>query len=127
MFHANMLRKYYERSEPVTEVGLLCCGSLQLLYSQVSDAESDAGVISQDEKDLLFPVSSVQTFRDAAVSPSLTDEQHQSVRSLVSEYSEIFTGVPGKTKLVGCAIDLIEDKPFRVKPYPVYLMQFKKQ
>ena len=46
-------------------------------------------------------------------------EQHRSVRSLVSEFPEIFTDVSGKTKLVEFAINLIEDKPFRMKPYPV--------
>ena len=117
MFHANMLRKYYDRAEPVTEVGLLCCGSLQLLYSLTSDA--DAGDFAKDEKDLLFPVSSHETFNDVAVSSSLTDEQQESVRSLVSKFSEVFTDVPGKTSLVECSIDLTEDKPFRVKPYPV--------
>ena len=118
-YHANLLRKYYERrQQPSSEPGLLCYGSLQLLFSQTSDADDSTVGLSSDDA-AWFPTKSNENHKDVILSSKLTPSQQDQARSLILTFSEIFTDIPGKTNLTECAIDLIDDVPFRVKPYPV--------
>ena len=114
-FHANMSQKYHERE--TTSM----CSSIN-----TQDVEADQPDKIEDTNDdflrdelLHCPLEPKETWQDVTVSPSLTRGQQRQTCDLLSEYQDVLTDLPGKTNLVECGIDLTDDMPFRIKPYPV--------
>ena len=115
IFHANMLKKYVERI-PIT-VGSVCClGNQQL--------EVVKSGIKFDDKHLknyisFCPLEAKETYKDVLIHEDHSSHQQTQMQELVEEYNDVFTDLPGGTDLVECSINLVDDTPFRVNPYPV--------
>ena len=118
-FHANMLKKYNERSTPVTTGAMVVChGSLQV---ELAQAVEEVSVSPEDEDiDIMsYPMERTQTWRDVKLSPDLTEQQKQEAIKVISSFDDVLTDLPGRTSLGECDIEIIDNEAFRLKSYPV--------
>lgn len=116
-YHANLLKKYFTRPEAekdeVASVGVVLNGAGSCVVG-------DMQVV--DEKGLnivLPPGQSSETCKDVNVNEHLSESQTNDVASLLSEFKDVWTDIPGKTNLINYALPLISDEPIRSKPYPL--------
>lgn len=94
LFHANMLKKYYSRQD-------------------VSCVDVMAAVVEEEEEKpepLNLPgLYRKETWRQVHICGNLTDEQQNEVRTLLEEYDEIWSDVPGRTCMLEHKITLIQE------------------
>ena len=109
IFHANLLKLYTPRDDDdVAAAGIAVL--------EVSDND---GVVD-DESLLNLPnTEQKETYRDVNVCPELTEEQKREVWDLLEEFQDIFSDIPGRTKLAEHKVELTTSKPIHVKPYPM--------
>jgi len=76
----------------------------------------------EDDKELLplYTVKQKENVNDVPVviNPDLSPEQQNEVRSLLREYTEIFSDVPKVTNLIEHKVELTQREPVRCKAYP---------
>ena len=106
VYHANLLKKYFERDEP-EEVSAVA------VEVQTSETEVGADFL---EIGGYAPKESIQ---DVTAGSNLTDEQRAEFMHLAHQFSSLFTEAPGTTNLVQHHIKLRSDEPVRSKSYPV--------
>ena len=110
IYHVNMLKGYVER-EIVAE-------SEDPVYAGFASAIID--VEMEDNLELEpYMESAHETHADAHIDASLTDQQQREVVKLITEFSDIFSDLPGYTHLLTHDLVLETEQPFRLKPYPV--------
>lgn len=74
----------------------------------------------EDILDIVEPIAkSEATYKDVEIFPSLSHEQKMKVEKLLKDFSQIFSDVPGKSKTVMHHIKLVNDCPFKIKPYVI--------
>lgn len=82
---------------------------------KVSDNDDQDDIL-----DIVEPVTkSNSSYKHVKISPSLTTEQRKRVDGLLKEYSQIFSNVSGQSKSVKHHIKVINDCPFKIKPYVI--------
>ena len=81
MFHANMLKKYFERNQEVSEEQTDL--SVQQLSAVILENEDEIG----GEIDLCTTLQK-ETFRDVEISSDLPESQIQEVVDLLEEFQE---------------------------------------
>ena len=106
LFHANLLKKYWEREDSTANV--------ESVGAAILEPEEDDGVAPVE----ILPETE-ENYTDVYINPELSDEQIQDVKELLREYHEIFTNVPKVTKLGEHQITLTTDEPIRGKAYPL--------
>ena len=118
-FHANMLKKYHERTPPVTAGAVVVCqGSLQVEVAR--SAEEVPVSMEEDDSDVMsYPMERTQTWRDVQLAPTLSDLQKKEAEELLRTFDDVLTDLPGKTRLEECDIELVDNENFRIKSYPV--------
>ena len=123
VYHANMLKKYYERqnecSDEIQEVS-----AVELPMEQSSEINELCAVVIEveDEMDVdmdLYSVSQKATYHDVHICDQLNEEQKQDIQQLLIEFEDIFTDIPGRTTLTEHSILLTTDAPIHCKPYPL--------
>ena len=90
MFHANMLKKYFERNQEVSEEQTDL--SVQQLSAVILENEDKIG----GEIDLCTTLQK-ETFRDVEISSDLSESQRQEVVDILEEFQDVFTDVPALT------------------------------
>lgn len=124
VYHANLLKKYFERDEATTE-GVVAVVKAddhfkedmhyEIEESEVKDAEDD------DNVDFLeiggYAVK--ESVADVTTGSNLTEEQFSEFMDLANQFSSLFTEAPGTTDLAQHHIKLTSDEPVRSRPYPV--------
>ena len=80
--------------------------------------ETNSTAVVKDDLMLLYNVVQKESDSDVAINPELSAEQINEVKSLLKEYSDIFTDVPKITHLAKHRVDLTQKKPVRSKIYP---------
>ena len=100
-----MLKKYNERTEDQV-------AAAALLFDDDDDDTQGIGIESLEPK-------KVETYRDVHMDPKLSDEQKQELINLIAKYQDIFSSVPGCTKLIQHNIKLTDMTPIRSKSYPI--------
>lgn len=120
-YHINMLKKYYERGngqgkEESVEEAENSAARVAYISAVIPDGE----IGSKEDKEVLELYNCVQkeTFKDVDINPNLSTKQKNELLSLLEEYSEIFSDVPGKTDLVRHEIQVTSTEPIRSKAYP---------
>jgi hypothetical protein len=73
----------------------------------------------QDDSLKLLTSQQTETYKDVDVNQSLAPEIQQKVWQLLQEYQDIFTDVPGQSRLGEHRIELTTNEPVRSKAYPV--------
>jgi len=106
VFHANLLKKYFERDEPA-EVSAVAI-----------EAESEETEVEADFLEIGGYVPK-ESICDVTIGANLRDGQRDEFMGLAHQFSSLFTEVPGTTNLVQHHIKLTSEEPVRSKPYPV--------
>ena len=120
VYHANLLKKYFEREDSVP-VGAVAV-EVNADISNSGHAESEAEEVDPvDGVDFLEIGGYVakESIKDVATGDNLTDEQRAEFIDLASQFQSLFTEAPGTTSLAQHHIKLTSDQPVRSRPYPV--------
>lgn len=115
-YHANMLKKYVERCEPVVDCVMSVVDSEQI---------DDSDVECSQETDFL-EVQSRETHVDVDVNPELSREEKQKMKELLYRYSDVLSDVPGHTHVLEHEIRTTTDRPVRVSPRQIDLRVLNK-
>ena len=133
-YHVNLLRKYFTRDETVTESTQLTddptanvCFSNQLYSASdenIFNTVSICSAIVTEEEGLeigcqVETVSVKEQTQQVTIGDSLSPVQREEVLSLITEFSDVITPLPGHTQTVEHVIRLKSDEIIRVKPYPL--------
>ena len=116
-YHANMLKKYYAReNEAKTENE-----KEDLKISSSAEMLGDEGVSSTDEDSLLElgTYKQKEDVSDVKLGTELGDSQSQQLQALMENYADVFSDVSGRTSKTEHRINLIDEEPVRLKPYPL--------
>ena len=71
-------------------------------------------------KDCTFPSTQrTETYKDVSISNELTPEQIREAESLVEQYQDVRTSLPGRTDVIRHNIKLLTTEPVRSKGYPI--------
>ncbi|GFU48088.1 retrovirus-related Pol polyprotein from transposon 412 [Trichonephila clavipes] len=109
IYHINMLKPYYKRSEHVNVI--------------INDETKNSLADQELEIPYLENNSLVYDFEDvieaSELNKHLHDKQMDRLRELLSKYSKCFSNNPGLTNLVEHEIQLVSDQPVRTKPYRI--------
>ena len=110
-FHANMLKKYFER-ERESEIKQSCVSSI---------IEYDEDCLNHEEmvKELETREFTESTEEDFDINPSLSQDQTAELKNLLNEYSSVFKRKPGLAAVEDHKIILTTNKPIASKAYPV--------
>lgn len=120
-YHANLLKLYIDRGlQPHSQA--MNDGDDYTLLDAAGTAIiecTDGGDESHEDLLELDYVSAGESVHDIVFGDNLQEHQLSSARLLVSEYSDVFTDVPGSTHIVHHHISLTSDQPVRSRPYTV--------
>ena len=120
VYHANLLKKYFEREETTVE-GAVAVGAGATSIDDAVDCEAKVDEAEEEEVDFLELGGYVakESIEDVATGPNVTDDQRTEFTDLARQFTNLFTEAPGTTDLVQHHIKLTPDEPVRSKPYPV--------
>ena len=81
----------------------------------------DAETPSIDEDSLLElgTCKQKEDVGDVKLGTELGDSQSRQLQALMENYADVFSDVPGKTSKIEHRINLIDEEPVRLKPYPL--------
>jgi len=117
-FHANLLKRYVDRSEINAISSVRDDEDLAIVSTSVIDSESD----QLDEQSQLheIPFTSPDENPDQVdVNPELTEAQISQVNELIHSFPDVFSDRPGCTDLLEHDIKLSTETPIRMRPYPI--------
>ena len=120
VYHANLLKKYFEREETTAE-GAVAGGVGASCVDDAVDCATKADEAEGENVDFLELGGYVakESIEDVETGPNLTDEQRNEFMDLAKQFRNLFTEAPGATDLVQHHIILISDESVRSRPYPV--------
>ena len=111
-YHANMLKQYVERQNVATH----CLLSAEATASVNEDDDTEE--FSLD--DCAFPTAKQpESYNDVSISDTLTSEQRSEVETLIEQYPEVLSSLPGRTDQIQHDIKLLTSEPIRSKGYPI--------
>ena len=116
-YHANMLKKYYAREDEVkTEIE-----KEDLKMSAGAEMLMDEEMPSIDEDSLLElgTYKQKEDVSDVKLGTELGDSQSRQLQALMENYADVFSDVPGRTSKIEHRINLVDEEPVRLKPYPL--------
>ena len=116
-YHANMLRKYWDRE--VTGSSSEQVGVLECAVAAFIDEEEDTGELQRKGLSIeTLNLRQSETFRDVHMGEELDDQQKQEMLSVLKEFEDVLSDVPGRTSAYVYDIKLTSSTPVRRKPYP---------
>ena len=125
-YHVNMLQEYIARPPCLDINEDQCVHDSTIPMANVSivnecevnenESENDLGTLSQI---VLPPLEATKSVDDVNINPNLEPNQVADVKSILHDFKDIFTDLPGCTNLVEHEIELLDDKPVKLKPYPL--------
>ena len=65
------------------------------------------------------PLTKEETYVDVALDVTLTSDQRKELESVLQEYASVLTERPGKTELEEFSLKLLDEKPVKLRPYPL--------
>ena len=116
-YHANMLRKYWDREvtgSSSEQVGVLECAVAVFIDEEEDTEELQRKGLSIETLNLRHS----ETFRDVHMGEELDDQQKQEMLSVLKEFEDVLSDVPGRTSAYVYDIKLTSSTPVRRKPYP---------
>ena len=111
-YHANMLKRYVERQNVASH----CLMSAEATASVNEDDDTEE--FSLD--DCVFPTAKQpESYNNVSISDTLTSEQRSEVETLIEQYPEVLSSLPGRTDQIQHDIKLPMPEPIRSKAYPI--------
>ena len=108
-YHANMLKQYVERRNELSH----CLLSAKAIKSVDDDDNEDFSL-----DDCTFPTAKKpESYRDVSISNTLTPEQRKEVETLMKQYPDVLSSLPGRTDRIQHDIKLLTSEPIRTKGY----------
>ncbi len=92
---------------------------LDIVGAAVIEYEEDEGVIDEEELLTLGQVDSKEDVTNVEIGEELTHRQEEEIRHVLEEFQEVFTDIPGETRLIEHKIEMTEEGPVKAKQYPV--------
>ena len=102
MFHANMLKKYWERDQ-------------ESLNAMVIEEPPISDTLEGELN--LFTKTQTETYKDVKVNPHLTETERREVMQILEEFQDVFSDLPKLTNLGEHSISLTTAEPVYSKPY----------
>lgn len=131
-FHINLLKRYIRRKEVLDtdqvnavtdsltqEITEVVCTSVVEDSESYSESPDSVHITSKSNLIPLPPVEQTESYKDVQINPELDKEQADQIRKLVEKYQDVFSDIPGRSKVGSHDIKLTDNKPVRRKPYPV--------
>ena len=113
-FHANMLKKYIERTKDDLSVSKDVLGAVNVAVIDIPEDQEDVGTLEDS------PVlQSEEGPKEVNISPELEQDEYRAISDMLSEYSDVLSDLPGRTTLAEHHINLTSNDPVRMKPYPL--------
>ena len=110
-YHANMLKQYVERRNELSH----CLLSAEAIESVYDDDNEDFPL-----DDCTFPTAKKpESYRDVSISDALTSEQRKEVETLMKQYPDVLSSLPGRTDRIQHDIKLLTSEPIRTKGYSI--------
>ena len=121
ILHANLLKKYFVRGSDELEVNAATMKAEREWepFQQCYIVDDEEQVPDDDELLELGNLPSKESIDCISIGPECDSQQQADLQGLLSEFSHIFTDLPGKTQLVQHEIKLTSATPVRSKPYPI--------
>ena len=107
-YHANMLKHYVERRNELSH----CSLSAEAIGS-VDDDDNEEFPLD----DCTFPTAKPESYRDVSIADILTLEQRKEVETLMKQYPDVLSSLPGRTDRIQHFIKLLTSEPIRTKGY----------
>ena len=95
IFHANLLKTYVHREESVVVA--------TVVYEDVNTPETTTNSLPS------CPLGNTESYLDVAIGEELSPKQQTSMTSLLHQYQDIWTDVPGCTKLAEFKVNMTSD------------------
>ena len=119
VYHANLLKKYFEREDsvPVGAVAVEVNADISKSGHVKSEAEEVDPVGGVDFLEIGGYVAK-ESIKDVGTGDNITDEQRTEFIDLASQFQNLFTEAPGTTSLAQHHIKLTSDQPVRSSTLP---------
>ncbi|KAH3717167.1 hypothetical protein DPMN_059947 [Dreissena polymorpha] len=124
-YHANMLKKYVERIGNEAETGqaglLINIAAAIIEDDKVPSGEKDClSEYGRFNEEIQCPIiEQSESVEDVKLGENLDAKQCESLQTLLQDFQDVLTDIPGKTNLVEHHIKTTTDDPIRSRPYPV--------
>ncbi|KAK3102478.1 hypothetical protein FSP39_011646 [Pinctada imbricata] len=118
-FHANLLKKYTDRNQMLLSEAK--SDRVTLACAIIEPENRDPSELSLNQEELLniLPLKASETYKDVDVSVKLSPEQKNDIDSVLLEFQDILTDLPGRTSVAQHEIHLTTDDPITNRPYQV--------
>ena len=113
IYHANLLRKYVERTEDVTEERTSAGSCLEILNAAIVGIGKDEELIDGE----LPPIEQTETVNDVQIGQTGSDSNAAKVQELINGFSDVLTDLPGRTNLAEFSVHLTTSQPVNSKAY----------
>ena len=111
-YHANMLKQYVERQNVASH----CLMSAETTASVNEDDDTEE--FSLD--DCAFPTAKQpESYNEVSILDTLTSEQRSEVETLIEQYPEVLSSLPGRTDQIQHDIKLLTSESIGSKGYPI--------
>ena len=120
-FHANLLKKYLDRTnicDSLTVHDYQNNEELASINMAVIDMDSEENDAQGEFHDIPY-INTNANADQVDVNPELTEEEKTKVRELLDDFPDVLSNEPGCTDLLEHEIRLSTDIPIRIKPYPI--------
>ena len=110
-YHANMLKQYVERRNELCN----CLLSAETIESVDDDDNEDFPL----DDCTFLTAKKPESYRDVSISDTLTSEQRKEVETLMKQYPDVLSSLPGRTDQIQHDIKLLTSEPIRTKGYSI--------
>ena len=118
-YHANMLKRYYEREVPTDPATVGAVMTLDAASAGIINPE--IGEESEEYQDGLLELyqgkQQTETTRDVILGAGLENNQQLQLMELLDKFGDIFSDLPGNATGMEHSIQLTTDVPVKSKPY----------
>ena len=111
LYHVNLIKKYHEREEQTEMVSVI-------VHEEEESQLRNIGIP-------LITLKQTEDYKDVKYAEILSDTQKGDLQRMVQANKEVFSDLPGETRLVECEVNLIDENPVRVAQYPLPHSQIK--
>lgn len=115
-FHANLLKRYFDRGEEDTNPERSSAAEVR---SEAASADVEDDDEQSQNEELDVPSLDRESAEQLRYGKELNEMECHEVRELIHGYEEIFTDRPGTTSVMTHCIELTSQEPIRLRPYPI--------
>ena len=109
-YHANMLQQDVQRRKELSH----CLLSAEAIES-VDDDDNEEFPLD----DCTFPTAKPESYHDVSISDTLKSGQRKEVETLMEQYPDVLSSLPGRTDRIQHDIKLLTSEPIRTKGYSI--------